>query len=41
MKSKKYRVEDVFDFNSSNGIFHACNVSIEDICFKICGGSND
>ena len=30
MKWKKYRVEDVFDFNSSKGIFHACNVSIED-----------
>lgn len=30
MKWKKYRVGDVFDFNSSKGIFHACNVSIED-----------
>lgn len=30
MKWKKYRTGDVLDFNSSNGIFHACNVSIED-----------
>lgn len=41
MKWKKYRVVDVFDFNSSKGIFHACNVSIEDICFKIGGGKDD
>lgn len=31
MKWKNYRTGDVLDFNSSNGIFHACNVSIEDI----------
>ena len=30
MKWKNYRTGDVLDFNSSNGIFHACNVSIED-----------
>ena len=30
MKWKKYRTGNVLDFNSSNGIFHACNVSIED-----------
>lgn len=30
MKWKKYRTGDVLEFNSSNGIFHACNVSIED-----------
>ena len=30
MQYKKYRTGDVLDFNSSNGIFHACNVSIED-----------
>ena len=30
MKWKKYRTGDVLDFNSSNGIFHACNVNIED-----------
>ena len=30
MKWKNYRAGDVLDFNSSNGIFHACNVSIED-----------
>ena len=30
MKWKKCRTGDVLDFNSSNGIFHACNVSIED-----------
>ena len=31
MKWKKYRTGDVLDFNSSNGVFHACNVSIEDM----------
>lgn len=30
MKWKNYRTGDVLEFNSSNGIFHACNVSIED-----------
>ena len=31
MKWKEFRAGDVLDFNSSNGIFHACNVSIEDV----------
>lgn len=30
MKWKKFKAGDVLDFNSSNGIFHACNVNIED-----------
>ena len=30
MKWKNYRTGDVLEFNSSNGIFHACNVNIED-----------
>ena len=30
MKWKNYRTGDVLQFDSSNGVFHACNVNIED-----------
>lgn len=30
IKWKNYRAGDILNFNSSNGIFHACNVNIDD-----------
>lgn len=30
IKWKNYRAGDILNFNSSNGIFHACNLNIED-----------
>ena len=34
MKWKEYRTGDILEFNSSKGIFHACNVDIENLRTK-------